>query len=411
MFFYRIFYSTYARFLNMTSDLSNTDLHRLDLSEIFEDELFATNKNITEDDVRKNIYIYFSNTTHLSSKCCKLLDSLISCANKTIIRREKIELNLLSLLLNGAEAITVSYQYKELTPIKITDLRQPLFTEIQLRTNFNKTLKKTPTAYSTETRNHRIGKQHVIYTTRPGSMSASSSSEDILENDDSESGSCDSRSKKRKTCQKAGDFELTLGHLKNSHFDNDLKCHVEILILVENTKQCKTLAKHLGLIFFEDLLEGEAKIELRLLEADNKIYRLAHTEIIKKMMNGYSGICVTALQSVWQFCSANVKGVIYRADSTFDVDIFEDANYCMLVEDDILCYLDAFSKIMQKYLLCNVSVGINYELHEKACTKIYLPITVFIPLYIVKYFAQSFLVTRTDCPNSNVLDIFHYNSN
>lgn len=30
----------------------------------------------------------------------------------------------------------------------------------------------------------------------------------------------------------AGDFELTLGHLKNSHFDNYLKCHVEILILV-----------------------------------------------------------------------------------------------------------------------------------------------------------------------------------
>lgn len=66
-------------------------------------------------------------------------------------------------------------------------------------------------------------------------------------------------------------------------------------------------------------------------------------------MNGYSGICVTALQSVWQFCSANVKGVIYTADSTSDVDIFEDANYCMLVEDDILCYLDAFCKIMQKY--------------------------------------------------------------
>ncbi|RZC36059.1 uncharacterized protein BDFB_012575, partial [Asbolus verrucosus] len=377
------------------------DLHRFNLSEIFKDELFENNKNIIEDDVRKNIYIYFSNATHLSLKCSKLLNSLISCANKTIIRSEKIELNLLSVLLNGAEAITDSYQYKELTPIKITKLRQPLFTEIQLNTNFNKNLKKTPTAY-TEIENQCIGKQHLIYTTEPGSMSNSSSAEDVLENDDSESSSYGSSSKKKRTCQRAGDFELLSGHMLDSHFNNDIKCH----ILVENKAQCKTLAKHLGFIFFEDLLEGEAKIERRLLRADDKIYKSAHTEIIKKMMKGYSSIYVTALESAWRYSSANVKGVIYTANSKFDIHSFNDVNYCILVQNDILYYIDAFSKIMQKYLLCNVSVGINYELHEKACTKIYLPIFVFIPLYIVKYFAQSFLVTRIDCPNPNVLDIF-----
>ncbi|CAH1368042.1 unnamed protein product [Tenebrio molitor] len=191
----------------------------------------------------------------------------------------------------------------------------------------------------------------------------------------------------------------------NSRFNNDVKCHVEILILIENKAQCKTLAKHLGLIFFEDLLEGEAQIERRLLRAENKIYRLAHTEIIKKMMKRYSSIYVTALESVWRYSSANVKGVIYTTNSKFHIESFEEVvNYCILVENDILCYIDAFSKIMQKYLLCNVSVGIKYELPEKPCTKIYLPITVFIPLYIVKYFF--FIVTRKHCQNSEVVDIF-----
>jgi hypothetical protein len=163
-------------------------------------------------------------------------------------------------------------------------------------------------------------------------------------------------------------------------------------------RSCKTLAKHLGLIWFEGLLEGEEHIESRLLRQETKIYRLSHKEIIKKMMKGYSSICVNALESAWRFTSANVKGVVFTENSKFNSMSFkEEVNYCLLIDDNILRHIDAVSKIIQEYLLCNVSVGVNYEVPEKAYTKINLPITVFIPLYIVKYFAQSFVATRKHC--------------
>ncbi|CAH1366920.1 unnamed protein product [Tenebrio molitor] len=390
---------------------SDGDTHRFDFRAIFEDEC-ETNKKIfiTQDDVRKDLYISFSNTKNVSLKCSTLVNRLISYADKIIITSKQIELDLLSILMNGAERITDEYEYEELTPMVYTELRQPLFTELHLAANFNRYSNKTAIAYA-ETENKSIGKQHIMYTTNPGSISDSSSSGDLLENDDSESNSSFAGNKKRKTCQKAGNFDLS-GHIRNSHFNDDVKCHVEIFILVENEGYCKTLAKHLGLIWFEDLLEGEEHIERRLLRHENKIYRLAHTETIKKMMKGYSSICITASESAWQLSSANVKGVIYTENSKFDTKSFEEeVNYCILVDNNILCFVDAISKIIQKYLLCNVSVKVNYEMPEKAYTKIHLPITVFIPLYIVRYFSQSFLVTRERCPNPNVVDIFQSKPN
>jgi hypothetical protein len=249
----------------------------------------------------------------------------------------------------------------------------------------------------------RVLERNILFigTTKPGTMTDSSSVDGQLENDDSEGCSSCYSYKKRKTSQKTGNFELLSGHMLNSHFNNDVKCHLEIFILVENKAHCKTLAKHLGLIWFEGLLEGEEHIESRLLRQETKMYKLAHTEIIKKMMKGYSCICVTALESAWRFTSANVKGVVFTENSKFNsISFKEEVNYCLLIDDNILRHIDAVSKIIQEYLLCNV------EVPEKACTKINLPITVFIPLYIVKYFAQSFVATRKHCQNSKVVDIF-----
>ncbi|CAH1377652.1 unnamed protein product [Tenebrio molitor] len=106
------------------------------------------------------------------------------------------------------------------------------------------------------------------------------------------------------------------------------------------------------------------------------------------MMKGYSSICVNALESAWRFTSANVKGVVFTENSKFNSMSFkEEVNYCLLIDDNILRHIDAVSKIIQEYLL------LNYEVPEKAYTKINLPITVFIPLYI----AQSFVATRKHC--------------
>jgi hypothetical protein len=244
-----------------------------------------------------------------------------------------------------------------------------------------------------------------MYTTQPGSIS------DSLEDDNSNSNSSLTRKRKRKTCQKAGDFEL-VGHEDNCQFNNTVKCQVEILILVGYRSYCETLAKHLGLIWFEGLLKGEEDIERRLQNYDNKIYRLAHTEVIKKMMNGYSSICITTSTSAWKYIPACTKGIIYTKNKSNLYESFQkSANYSVFVEDNILAYVDAVSKIVQKSLFCNILVEVNYQVDDKAYTKIHLPITVLIPFYIVKYFSQSFIVTHGTWTNSNILDIFESRGN
>ncbi|EFA13340.1 hypothetical protein TcasGA2_TC001472 [Tribolium castaneum] len=322
---------------------------------------------------------------------------------------ERDPLDLISILISKPEIITAEYKCTNLTPVLFTKQRPTLFTELVLEANCNKKTniksKVTVIAYE-EIENKKIGSQHIMYTTQPGSISDSSSSADLLEDDDSNSNQSLTRKRKRRTCQKAGDFEL-LGHEDNCQFNNTVKCQVEILILVGDRSYCETLAKHLGLIWLEGLLKGEEAIERRLQNYDNKIYRLAHTEIIKKMMNGYSSICITTSTSAWKYISACTKGIIYTKNkSNLYKQLQTSANYCVFVEDNIVAYVDAISKIVQKSLLCNILVEANYQVDEKAYTKIKLPITVLIPLYIVKYFSQSFMVTHGTWANSKILDIF-----
>jgi hypothetical protein len=76
--------------------------------------------------------------------------------------------------------------------------------------------------------------------------------------------------------------------LSNSHFDSQVKCQVEMFILVRKEAYCEALAKYLGLIWFESLLKGEENIQWRLARNESKMYRLVRTGIIKKMMNAAS---------------------------------------------------------------------------------------------------------------------------
>jgi hypothetical protein len=391
-------------------DSLSTETHGFDFRAIFLEE--CTNNEgyfDKEDDIRRRIYILLSNSTNLSLKCVTLIKKFISYVDKIIITMERDPLDLISILISKPEIITAEYKCTNLTPVLFTKQRPTLFTELVLEANCNKKTniksKVTVIAYE-EIENKKIGLQHIMYTTQPGSISDSSSSADLLEDDDSNSNQSLTRKRKRRRCQKAGDFELR-GHVNNCQFNNTVKCQVDILILVGDRSYCETLAKHLGLIWFEGLLKGEEDIERRLQNYDNKIYRLAHTEIIKKMMNGYSSICITTSASAWNFISACTKGIIYTKNKSNLYDELEtSANYCVFVEDNIVAYVDAISKIVQKSLLCNILVEVNYQVDEKAYTKIKLPITVLIPFYIVKYFSQSFMVTHGTWANSKILDIF-----
>jgi hypothetical protein len=75
----------------MAGNSSKTDTHRFDFRAIFEDEC-ETNKKIfiTQDDVRKDLYISFSNTKNVSLKCSTLVNRLISYADKIIITSKQI---------------------------------------------------------------------------------------------------------------------------------------------------------------------------------------------------------------------------------------------------------------------------------------------------------------------------------
>ncbi|XP_044259054.1 uncharacterized protein LOC123007702 [Tribolium madens] len=222
-------------------DSLSTDIHGFDVRAIFHDECTKNKKYFyKEDDIRRRIYLLLSNSTNLSVICVKLIKEFISYVDKIIITMERDPLDLMSILI-----------------------------KLVLEANCNKKTKVTAIAYE-EIENKSIGKQHIMYTTQLGSISDSSSSDDLLEDDDYSSNASLTRKRKRKTCQKAGEFDLG-GHENNCHFDNTVKCQVEILILVGNISYCETLAKHLGLIWFEGLLKGEEDIDRRLQNYENKI--------------------------------------------------------------------------------------------------------------------------------------------
>ncbi|KYB24570.1 hypothetical protein TcasGA2_TC031665 [Tribolium castaneum] len=168
---------------------------------------------------------------------------------------ERDPLDLISILMSKSEKITEEYKCTNLSPVLFKKQCPTLFKELVLEANCSKKTniksKVTVTAYE-EIKNKNIGKQHIMYTTQPGSISDSSSSADLEDDDDSNCNSSLTRKRKRKTCQKAGDFEL-VGHEDNCQFNNTVKCQVEILILVGDRSYCETLAKHLGLIWFEGL--------------------------------------------------------------------------------------------------------------------------------------------------------------
>lgn len=110
------------------------------------------------------------------------------------------------------------------------------------------------------------------------------------------------------------------------------------MTLVGNGAYCETLAKHLELIWFESLLEGEEHTERRFGRNQLEIYKLAHTRIIKKMMNSYSSIIfiTTLIESAWLLTAAHVKGITYRKDNENVLQLLHDrVSYCVLVEDKI----------------------------------------------------------------------------
>jgi hypothetical protein len=112
-----------------------------------------------------------------------------------------------------------------------------------------------------------------------------------------------------------------------------VKCQVEMLILVRKEAYCEALAKCLGLIWFESLLEGEENIQWRLARNESKMYRLLRTGIIKKMVNAASAS--PHQNQHWQLTPASAKGIIYIKDDENELHCLQgQANYCVLVENN-----------------------------------------------------------------------------
>uniref|UniRef100_A0A1Y1M158 Uncharacterized protein n=1 Tax=Photinus pyralis TaxID=7054 RepID=A0A1Y1M158_PHOPY len=239
-----------------------------------------------------------------------------------------------------------------------------------------------------------VGVQHVVLSSVPD-LSDGSVSESLESSDSGDKLETEPKKKLRKVVQEAKNINVD-SHISNFRRDPLILCQVDILILI-TLSNAAYVAKHLGLIYLEDVLDDVQNVTEYLLNTNAKCYKLAQTRITEKLMNGFSNIVVTSNISAWKNIRANVRAILTEEnmlDVIYRKEMNEASDYVVLVDSFLSC-VEAIGGIVSKALHFPVTTPVKYEVDGKKFATINVPITAIVPLYIIRYLTQYYMASNT----------------